>query len=328
MRTWGQHRRPVSPDARCVLPARAYPVSRRGQVKQILDRCHDIIAGELDSPKTREALAAHHAKLGKKGYDAVWSQRIREIMAVIEGGETHLARVLALVAGASERLRGWSLETRTYVALSRLVELPSTAAQKLHRGAITDAILSSCTKDTECVVEMGSGWGEHLFLLWLNGGPLGASYWALEPEAEGRKCSLILGTLEDAINLRTQYFNYEQPTFETLPAGLKDAVIYSVQSIEQVREVHPDLVARICDCAERVRVVHMEPVGWQMLSKSEFGEVEKRHRERCLSKRYNENLWSLLQAAQARGRIRITKSIPYFFGQDYNPTAFIAWEKA
>src|SRR5262249_9474582 len=44
------------------------------------------------------------------------------------------------------------------------------------RVTIGDLVTGYCNPDTECIIELGSGWGANLFHLWLSGAPRKAAY--------------------------------------------------------------------------------------------------------------------------------------------------------
>jgi hypothetical protein len=262
-----------------------------------------------------------------KNYEATWSARLTQIHDVIGQGETELPRVLALVARRTEQIRKMDLGRGRYVAFDMAVELPSRGAQKLHRGSIVEAVIDLCSPDTQAVVELGSGWGEHLCNIWASGGPRDATYYACEITESGRECARVLAGLERGLRLEAPYFDYLNPDFSAIPRGHKDVVVYSVHSIEQVRDIPMELITRLCRLADSVKVAHFEPVGWQMIDAAQKTELTRRHEARCDEKRYNRNFWALLRQAEADHRIQVRTAIPNFFGLEHNPTSYIVWEK-
>jgi hypothetical protein len=214
-----------------------------------------------------------------------------------------------------------------YVAFDTSVELPSRGAQKLHRGSVVEAVIDLCSPDTQVVVELGSGWGEHLCNVWTGGGPRDATYYACEITESGRQCARVLAGLERGLRLETPHFDYLNPDFSAIPRGQKEVIVYSVHSIEQVREVPMELITRLCGLADSVKVAHFEPVGWQMIDTTQKTELTRRHEARCKEKNYNRNLWALLRQAEAEHRIHVRTAIPNFFGLEHNPTSYIIWEK-
>jgi hypothetical protein len=294
--------------------------------RDVARECRLIASGALDDVATRTAVSAYHAEAKSKDYQGTWQKRLNLILDVIEGGETNLSRVLSLVARRVEGARQMDFGEASYVAFDRLVQLPSRGAQKLHRGVIAEAVCDLCTDATESIIELGSGWGEHICSLWNEGAPRDASYHALEIAESGRKCALVLASLEPRLRLEALHFNYVRPDFSALRRARKEVVAFSVQSIEQVKEVPMEFITGLCGLGEKVRCVHFEPIGWQMVAESDRSPLARSHQERCAAKGYNADYWSLLQRAQSEGLITILKSVPNFFGQEHNPTSYIVWE--
>lgn len=308
-------------------PLFSFTARRQPDPKDIAARCRRIAADPLDVEAVNRSVAAYHSQAKSKNYREAWGARLAQILEVIEAGETDLPRVLALVARKTEEKRAMDLGQGSYVAFDKLVELPSRGAQRLHRGVVTEAVCDLCSRDTKSVIELGSGWGEHLCNVWNEGGPRDATYFALEIAESGRKCALVLAALEPGLKLKAAHFNYVEPDFSAVPRGQKEIVVYSVQSIEQVKEVPKDLITGLCGLADAVKCVHFEPIGWQMIPEGEKNPVTRRHEERCAAKRYNANYWALLRAAEEEGLITILKAVPNFFGLEHNPTSYIVWAK-
>ena len=298
----------------------------RSRTKKTQRECRQIAERRLDDDNTKRELSNYRGATKSKDYQGTWQRRLDEILAVIESGETTLSRVLAQVARKSEQTRNMDLGRGSYLAFDKLVELPSRGAQRLHRGAVVEAVADLVSDATESVVGLGSGRGEHRCNVWLEGGARSAQYYACGIAESGRVCALVLAALEPALRMKAPYFNYTKPSFATLPSGQRELVAYSVQSIEQVREVPMELITGLCALAQDVKVAHFEPIGWQMIEESQRNEVTRRHHARCLEKSYNTNFWALLKQAEAEQRIEIKVAIPNFFGLEHNPTSYIVWQ--
>ncbi len=294
------------------------PAARR--IREIADR-------PLDGPARETEIRAYHESSGTKDFSHAWGKRLRRIVEAIDGGETHLSRVLGLIASEEEQKRGIGLDPGNYVALDREVRLPAAAAQSMIRGAVVRAVAAACTRKTESVIELGSGWGEHLAHIWLLGGPRRATYYACEISDAGRRCALVLASLEPSLRLEAPFFNYVAPDFGWHPRDRSEIVVYTVQSIEQVRTLPDGFVDRLLELGSVVKGVHLEPVGWQMVDPSAYGERMRHHRARCEEMKYNQDFWQHLQRAEAAGRIRIRTALPDFLGLVHNPVSLIAWEK-
>jgi hypothetical protein len=263
----------------------------------------------------------------RKDYESTWAGRLGEIEAVLGEGERSLPRVLNRIARGSERKRGIGMEAFEVVAFDRIIEVPGAGAMKAFRTLVVDAILDSCSPETESVIDLGSGWGEHLLTVWLEGGPRNATYYACEIAASGRRCTEVLAELEKQIRIQALSFDFENPSFERIPRGQREIVVTTVHSVEQVAEIPGTLFDRLFELAESVRGVHLEPVGWQLVAPERWSKIMQRHAARCQRMNYNRNLWTLLSGLESEGRISIEAAVPNIYGMEYNPASLITWQK-
>ncbi len=294
---------------------------------EIIAACRQIAQQPLDDGAVRRAVSDYWTESGAYNYEKTWRPRLELIVQAIVEGEVRLPRVLAEVLRRVEAKRNEDLRPGDYVAFNQKVQVPLVGGGYLHRGAIVRTVTELCTSRTQSVLELGSGWGEHLCNLWLSGGPSHARYYACELSEHGRKCALVLAALDSAFQLEAPCFNYVAPQFGFLPPRQQELVVYSVHSVEQVKEVAPDLIHRLCDLADVVQGVHVEPIGWQMIPRAEWNEVTTNHERRCKEQHYNENLWPLLKQAETEGLITIDRAVPNFFGLEHNPASLIVWHK-
>lgn len=281
----------------------------------------------LDSDEVKAKIAAYHATLDKKGYDHVWRERLDAILAVLATGEAKLSRAVATVRRAEERKRKMGLDTRRWVINDAYMELPWRPAASAYRSAVFEAVMDQIKPDTTKVIETGSGWGEHLCNIFLEGGPLEATYYALELEEEGRKCALLLAALDPDLKMEAHFFDYQSADYAALPKDDAHTLLLTAHSIEQVAQIDPKCILSALELGARVTGVHVEPVGWQLSTESEWSEASREHHERCTKLRYNRNLWTLLKDFEAANRIRILDVRQNFIGLDYNPASLIVWEK-
>jgi hypothetical protein len=252
---------------------------------------------------------------------------LSEIEAVLDEGELSLPRVLSRIARGSEQNRGIGVQTQRMVALDRSIEVPGSPAMKTFRALVVEAILDNCSPETQSLIDLGSGWGEHLLNVWLEGGPRNADYYACEISSTGRRCAEVLGELEKDLRLRSLFFDYENPSFEGIPPGQNEIVVSSVHSVEQVAEIPRLLFDLLLELAEKVRGVHLEPVGWQLVSPDRHSPIMSEHAARCEKMNYNRNLWPLLCTLEKEGRIAIESAVPNIYGMEYNPASLITWSK-
>lgn len=292
------------------------------------ERLSGIAAAEIDDAEIRGRIAAYHETFEKKAYNRVWAERVQAILNVLETGERDLSRALAKVRRHEERTRAMGLDSRRWVINDRYMDLPWRPAAAAYRSAVFEAVLDQVRADTTKIIETGSGWGEHLCNIFLEGGPNDATYYALEMEEEGRKCSLLLAALEARLKFEAHFFDYRFPDYSMLPRDDGHTILLTAHSVEQVGEIHPNCILSALELGRRVTGVHFEPVGWQTRPESEWTEITAEHHARCMDKDYNRNIWALLNRLQDEGHISIRDMRTNFIGLDYNPATYILWEKA
>lgn len=165
---------------------------------------------------------------------------------------------------------------------------------------ISDAVVDACTANTDLVIELGSGWGWHVLGSWLAGGPRDALYVAAEYTEAGRRATQRLADLDADLHLRTHAFDYNDPSSLRSLDTFRDAVVFSVHSIEQIPRLSPEVPRAIAGLAESVRCLHFEPVGWQVSEDS--GGSSRAYAE---LHDYNRDLIEVLRAEEAFGTLSI-----------------------
>lgn len=280
-----------------------------------------------DAPAVKAQIMAYHSSLDKKGYDHVWRERLDVILRVLSTGEFSLPRALAKVRRVEERKRKMGLESYPWVINDQIVELPWRAAAAAYRSAVFEAVLDEIRPNTRKIIETGSGWGEHLCNIYLEGGPLDATYYACELEEEGRKCAQVLASLDPAFRLDTHFFDYCHPNWSGLPKDDEHTILLTAHSIEQVAEIHRDCLYGALELSKAVTGIHFEPIGWQTYPEAQWTDVSRNHYARCADKKYNTNLWPLLCEMRDAGLIVIERLATNFIGLDYNPATLIIWRK-
>lgn len=255
-------------------------------------------------------------------YDAVWSERLQIIHAVREHS---MARTLSRVRHALDAKRN-AQERYPLVVEGRLLDLPLSAAAGMIRSVVTRTVLQHVKPSTSKIIETGAGWGEHLCGLYLEGGPTDATYYAFEPVRFGRRCAMELASLEPGWRLRAAFFDYKAPTYPMRP-DRRHTLLFTVHSIEQVTDIHPDAIRAALRLGREVTGVHLEPVGWQVSPESRWSPITARHAVRCREMNYNRNLVPLLRSLEAEGAIRIESLLPDFIGLEHNPGTLIVWRK-
>lgn len=191
-------------------------------------------------------------------------------------------------------------ELEVYVA-GRRQAMASSLAWGGQSRLISDAVVDACRDGTDLVVELGCGWGWHIVGAWLAGAPREALYVGAEYTAAGREATQRLADLDPELRLRALAFDYNDPFASLRTLGrVRDAVVFSVHSVEQIPRLSPDVPRAIAALAESVRCLHFEPVGWQATPAS--GGSSRAYAEHH---DYNRDLLHVLRAEEAAGGLRI-----------------------
>ncbi len=196
---------------------------------------------------------------------------------------------------------GAPMADRQVFIAGRRQPLASSLAWGAQSRLISDAVVDACTADTELVVELGCGWGWHIVGSWLAGGPRDALYVGAEYTAAGRRATQSLAELDPQLRFRALEFDYND-SFAGLGSlgSVRDAVVFSVHSVEQIPRLSPDVPRAIASLADRVRCLHFEPVGWQVSEDSDgSSQAYAEHHD------YNRDLLSVLRTEEAAGGLRI-----------------------
>jgi hypothetical protein len=147
-----------------------------------------------------------------------------------------------------------------------------------------------------------------------------------------------LAETEPGFCLNVHPFNYYAPDFSALAAP-RGTLVYTASSIEQITEIGEDAIEKIAAIPGLGRVVHLEPVGWQLEEHTMEAAVSRqltRFRKRTtrgaeilkyIEKRnYNRDLWPVLKKLESRGRIAIERVEKNILGiNPFNPTTLIVW---
>ncbi len=210
------------------------------------------------------------------------------------------------------------------------------------RVAITDLVAGYCNADTKRIIELGSGWGTNLFYLWLGGAPRSAAYVAMEYTETGRDVTQLIASTEPHLALNTRPIDYYRPDLSEYRTSDK-TVVFTSYSIEQITNLSDSLFEELLAIPGLDRVIHMEPVGWQLLAQSAIGplikslsyivpprlslEIDVHRRSRAHG--YNKDLISKLRNLENAGRIRIERIEKNYIGPNpINPATAIVWRRA
>jgi len=285
---------------------------------KVLARCRSILACDEAMPSNYSA--------EQKNYDKSWLQRLGKIMSYIESGERNISEIFARYRNYWMGGRWQVGEMADFVSGGESIRVLARSGYVFYRNAVADAVIAESQSNTKMVVELGSGLGESLFTIWLEGRLRQPTYHACEISPSGRKTSRVLASLDPRMKLQTHFFDYRRPCFEGIQSVSGHALVLSTHSIEQVDTVPAQLVESICDLASEVTALHFEPIGWQFTEKQDDPHVSA-HRQRCIEKGYNQNFWSILKDFESKGLISLVSAEPYFLGFAYNPSCKLVWRK-
>jgi hypothetical protein len=202
---------------------------------------------------------------------------------------------------------------RDVVVAGERTTLPAMAAVAT-AGWVAHAVASEA-RDADAVIELGAGWGRQLFGARLAGAAADALYVAAEFTQAGRDASELLAKRDPEMRFRAAAFDYHHPHLELPP--LDRAVVFTAHSIEQIPMLPEVFVSFVLQLAREVKVLHFEPVGWQVRGGADdYAETHD----------YNRNLVPLLRRAEADGVISITGMAVDAFGLNpQNPTTLVTW---
>jgi hypothetical protein len=269
----------------------------------------------------------------KAGYERAWGDQLEAAHRFAAEG-ANLARVLAcfeqggLDAANREMLARYGLRF-----LGRRIDVPTD--DYIYQGPLCELsvhteISRHIEEDTVNIVELGSGFGKNLFQLWLNGGPPKAKYLAFEFTVNGRKCTSYLASLEPGIQLETRAFDYYAPKIEGFDRNAK-TFVFSSYSIEQIPTIGTAVFEELLAMPGLVKVVHVEPVGWQRPRGSITDALELQLQDEverfARASRFNTDLLAVCEGLRAARRIEI-EAIKYDFlaGRPDLPATVIIWK--
>ena len=216
-------------------------------------------------------------------YEARWSTYRSRCDAAIEGGERDLRRVLKQVWDAdADEIRfndrfcahydavgiprdesGKSVESLS-VRNGVYRRMPRDEVRTNALPTIIDHVVANVAT-TECIVELGSGYGRNLFPLHAavkERAGVSLEYHACEFTHAGRDLTRKLHGLADTMELFVHAFDYREPDLSFLN-NRSNVLFMTVHSIEQIpvldRSVFEEMLTRAPGC----KCLHFEPVGWQ-----------------------------------------------------------------
>ncbi len=291
---------------------------------------------------------ARDPHLVRDQYEDYWCGVLDHARRIVAEEPGSLARAVRLcLAAHAERPRKirW-MRGRRMAAILAGRPLPPRLSPRcidtIARVAIADLVAGYCGTDTKRIIELGSGWGVNLFYLWLSGAPRAAAYVAMEYTETGREVTQLLAGTETDLALTIRPFDYHRPDLSEFRTEEK-SVVFTSYSIEQITHLSDALFEELLAIPGLDRVIHVEPISWQLLAESALGpligwlsylmpprlslEIDLRRRSRASG--YNRDLVSKLRKLEGAGRIRIERIEKNYIGPNpINPATAIVWRRA
>lgn len=152
----------------------------------------------------------------------------------------------------------------------------------------------------DALVELGCGLGHKLFEIYHQGGPK-IPYYGGEFTQSGVAIANKLAKLNSDHTYSFHHFDHLNPDLSWLPKYDR-VLVYTMHTIEQVREITPQWFDVVGKCAKKVVCLNFEPFGYQL---QELGPATKGHKDLFQKMEWNQNFGPTLLAAQKQGLIRI-----------------------
>ena len=233
-------------------------------------------------------------------YEFVWLPYIKQLQSLVLDGERNLSRVIQKIQ--QEQTLKYSKFLNEAMFLGHMLKVPNALITPWRDALTSTKLMQHCPADSECVIEFGAGHGLNLFKLWLAGGPLNVDYHSCEITISGRLFSLMLSKLAAEIHFNVNYFDYTKPDMSFIKKKYASAFCFTRGSIEQIPHLSVTFFKKILDSFKRVKVVHLEPVGWQMVEEKDHDFLIAIHKKRCETK-YNKNLINLLEGLEKKNQL-------------------------
>lgn len=189
---------------------------------------------------------------------------------------------------------------------------------------LQSALDTYISSETDCIIELGSGWGRNILNLSNNNQYKNIDFIAGELSTSGQKVTKLFANTFN-LNVKSVHFNWHDPN--SISDLLKDTtykniVIYSYYSIEQIKHIDRVVFENLLQLDIDVKFVSIEPVAFQYLGKSSPWSSESH---------YNLNLKECLSSLEDDNFIKIDKIHPLYFQPHTTPAGkngtLIQWKK-
>jgi|SRR3989338_7419395 len=195
---------------------------------------------------------------------------------------------------------------------------------------VLDYIKKFMTPATDCIVDLGAGWGRNTFNMFLHNFPTNIDYYSLEYTEAGNQVAQDIyhkNVLPNSKKIDSHYilytglFDFNKPIID-FKKKYKNIIFLSHHSIEKVPQIKTAFFDLILGLDTYYTVIHMEPIGWQMMDIN--GPPYSVH-----LKYHNENLYQLLRTYEKNGKIKILEIYKnqYSLFSLKNTTSIVSWIK-
>ena len=287
-------------------------------------------------------MVAQQRDVWRDYYEEAWAARANLVRSMIDGHETQAYRLIKRLEaherkfelvrgpdGVQYRRRyedhaanglGGMPPFRPSSIRGQEIQVPFHATDNMH-NFIIDYMSEKGAYD--CVVELGCGYGRNLFEIFYCSGATKIAYFGGELTESGIALARAIAALEPAMDVSFFHFDYMKPDLAAVPK-VDRALVFTMHSIEQVRNIDPALFGVIRGIARHVTCIHLEPFGFQLAN---LGPVSKAHTKYAQALGMNDNFIPALMAAKDRSWLTIDMLATEMFlpSHPHNPTSLAIW---
>lgn len=275
-------------------------------------------------------------------FDAAWGLRGDVFELMIAQGETSLPRLLARFYAferdhkvQAEITDGRLTGTLYYQASGPTDPLVALdALETWHRGVIHGReaellpliqldftpMLVRLAQDVDTIIDLGAGYGRHIFGLYHGGAPAAARYVGAEISESGRALAARLAALEPGLRFESAAFDLRRPDWSLLRDSRK-ALIYSNWSLMYPENLPEDFFDGLAAWPGQATLVFAEPLGFQWGNGCDLTPAQ---RLAFHDGGLNRNFAAVLDRATARGLLEPLVVARDIFASGYNPNDLVS----
>ncbi|RAU22595.1 hypothetical protein CU669_07900 [Paramagnetospirillum kuznetsovii] len=126
-----------------------------------------------------------------------------------------------------------------------------------------DRLLARMSKEMDCVIELGAGYGRQIFDMWLAGATKTARYIACDYSRSGLALAARLARLEPELQFETAAFDLRDPVLPNLDA-YGNILLFSAATMIYSQPFNTDIFKAIAAIKGSVTCIFFEPFGFQV----------------------------------------------------------------